>query len=298
VDHEPPAGPGLSALPAARRPLGLVLGAGGARGVAHIGVLGVLEREGLPIDLVVGASMGALVAAGWAVGLSAEAMARAYTEAPLRQLLLRPCLRQGGLIHPGALEAFLTRLFGPQQIEELDRPFAAVAVSLRTGREVVIRHGPLVDAVMASIAIPLVFPPRRLRDDYYVDGGLVDPVPTSVAQALGARTVVAVDADVHAPHPVRDTPLGPLARLALAGLVRTPEGPPTRGWVLRRLAETAWREPRRRPSADVLIQPAFGRMTANSFHRGRDCLAWGEAAARAALPRLRALAAPDPSPAR
>jgi NTE family protein len=297
MEHEPPAGPGLSELPAARRPLGLVLGAGGARGVAHIGVLRVLEREGLPIDLAVGASMGALVAAGWAAGLSAEAMARAYTEAPLRQLLLRPSLRQGGLIAPGGIEAFLRQLFGTRRIEELGRRLAVVAVSLRTGRAVVLRRGPLVDAVMASIAIPLVFPPRRLGDDYYVDGGSVDPVPTEVAEALGARTIVAVDADIHAPHPLRDTPLGPLARRALRGLVRVSNGPPTRRWVLRRLAETAWCVPRPRPRADVLIQPAFARMTANSFHRGRDCLAWGEAAAWAALPRLRALAALGPASA-
>ena len=107
-----------------------------------------------------------------------------------------------------AIEAFLARLFGDRRIEELALPFAVVAINLRTLRADVIRSGPLLDAVMASITIPLVFPPRRLGDDYYIDGGLLDPLPTSVVEAMGARTVMAIDADVYGMHPLRDTPLG------------------------------------------------------------------------------------------
>jgi NTE family protein len=276
------------------RPLGLVLGAGGARGFAHIGALKAIRRTGLPIDLVVGASMGSLIGAGLAAGLSPEAMEHECLRAPLRRLLLRPHFRRpGGLLDTTAIEAFLERLFGQCRIEDLELPFAPMAINLRTLQAEVIRSGPLVPAIMASIAIPLIFPPRRLGDDYYIDGGLLDPLPTAVAREMGARAVVAVDADVHGPHPLRDTPLGALARSALRRLVRTPPGSPTRRWVLLRLVELTAGARRARPRADVLIRPAFGRMTANDFHRGRHSIALGEVAAYQALPRLRDLLAPE-----
>jgi NTE family protein len=287
----------LGELDPACRPLGLVLGAGGARGFAHIGALKVLRQAGLPIDLVVGTSMGGLVGAAVAAGLTAEVMEHECLQAPLRRLLLRPSLRRpGGLLDTTALEAFLERLFGRRRIEELELPFAVMAINLRTLQTEVFRSGPLVPAIMAGIAIPLVFPPRRLGDDYYVDGGLLDGLPTSVARAMGARTVVAIDADVHGLHLLRDTPLGILARSVLRTLIRTPRGSPTRRWILLRLVELTAGARRAPPRADVLIRPTYGRMTANDFHRGGHSITLGEAAAREALPRLQALRAPEGPP--
>src|SRR5215208_1051738 len=265
------------------RPLGLVLGAGGARGFAHIGALKVLRAAGLPVDLVVGASMGSLIGAALASGLAPEVMENECLQLSLRHLLLRPRLRGPSILDVSAIEAFLARLFGDRRIEELALPFAVVAINLRTLRADVIRSGPLLDAVMASITIPLVFPPRRLGDDYYIDGGLLDPLPTSVVEAMGARTVLAIDADVYGMHPLRDTPLGRPVSWLLRALVRTPRATPTRRWVLRRLAELMAGARRARPRADVLIRPTFGRMTANDFHRGRRSIALGEVAAREAL---------------
>jgi NTE family protein len=279
----------LTAVSPARRPLGLVLGAGGARGFAHIGALKVLRQAGLPIDLVVGASMGSLISAALATGLPPESMEAECLQLPLRRLLLRPCLRGASLLDTAAIEAYVLRLFGERRIEDLALPCAVMAINLRTLEAEVIRSGPLVDAVMASITIPLVFPPRQLGDDYYVDGGLLDPLPTTVAAKMGARTVVAVDADVHGWHPLRDTPLGVLAQRVLRALVRAPHGAPTRRWVLRRLAELMAGARRARPRADVVIRPTFGRMTANDFHRGGRSIALGEAAARRALPELQTL---------
>lgn len=286
----------LREAPPSRRPLGLVLGAGGARGFAHIGALKVLRRAGLPIDLVVGASMGALIGAAVAAKLPPAVMEDACLQAPLRRLLLRPSLRvPGGLLDAASIESFLAELFGRRRIEELELPFAVMAINLRTLEAEAIREGPLVDAVMASIAIPLIFPPRRLGEDYYTDGGLIDPLPTTVARTMGARTVVALDADVNGLHPLRDTPLGVLARSALRAVVRAPRGSPTRRWVLLRLVELTAGRPRARPRADLVIRPSFRRVTANDFHRGRHCIALGESAAREALPRLRALLLPTQS---
>lgn len=279
--------------PASRRPLGLVLGAGGARGFAHIGALKVLQGAGLPIDLVVGASMGALIGAAVAANVSPEVIEHECLRAPLWRLLLRPSLRvPGGLLDATAIETFLGELFGRRRIEELELPFAILAINLRTLEAEVIREGSLVDAVMASIAIPLVFPPRRLGDDYYIDGGLLDPLPTTVAGAMGARTVVALDADVNGLHPLRDTPFGVLARSVLRALVRAPQDSPTRRWVLLRLVELTAGRPRVLPQADVVIRPTFRRVTANDFHRARHCITLGESAARRAIPPLRALLAP------
>jgi NTE family protein len=279
------------------RPLGLVLGAGGARGFAHIGALKVLRAAGLPVDLVAGASLGSVIGAALAAGFAPEVMENEYLQLPPRHLL-RPRLRGPSILDVSAVEAFLARLFGDRRIEELALPFAVVAINLRTLRADVMRSGPLLDAVMASITIPLVFPPRRLGDDYYIDGGLLDPLPTSVVEAMGARTVVAIDADVHGMYPLRDTPLGRPVSWLLRALVRTPRATPTPRWVLRRLAELMAGARRARPRADVLIRPTFGRMTANDFHRGRGSIALGEVAAREALPRIQAFLAAEREPDR
>jgi NTE family protein len=279
----------------ARRPIGLVLSAGGARGFAHVGALKVLCAAGLPVDLLVGASMGSLIGAALAAGVAPEAMEQTCVQASLRHLLLRPRLHGPSLLDTAALEALLVRLVGDRRFEDLERPFAVTVVNLRTLEQEVVRSGPVVDAVMASIAIPLVFPPRRLGNDYYLDGGLLDPLPTSVARQLGARTIVALDADMRGYHPLRDTPLGPAVCWLLRGVPQPPERPPSRRWVLRCLAEILQRARRGPPDADAVIQPRFGRMSANDFHRSRAAIRLGELAARAALPHLAALLAAPPA---
>ncbi|MDA7424613.1 patatin-like phospholipase family protein [Thalassococcus lentus] len=174
--------------------LGLALGSGGARGWCHIGVLRELKSQGMEPDVVAGCSMGALVGAVWAAGKldALEDWARSLTKARfLRYLDLR--LDRGGLVEGSAITQVLSEIGLPDRIEDLDRPFLAVATDMATGREIWLKQGPLIPAIRASIAIPGVFSPCQHDGRWLLDGGLINPVPTSACRALGAARTIAVN---------------------------------------------------------------------------------------------------------
>lgn len=177
-----------------RRPrIGLALGSGSARGWAHIGVIRALEQAGIKPDIVCGTSVGALVGAAYAAGELDR------LEAWVRKLGVGDVLAfmdvslSGGVLKGERLVEFLRRNVVDRSIEELPTPFAAVATLLHTGAEVWLRSGSTVEAVRASIALPGLFSPVFHDDSLLVDGGLVNPVPVSVALAMGADLVIAVD---------------------------------------------------------------------------------------------------------
>lgn len=174
--------------------LGLALGSGGARGWCHIGVLRALEEQGVKPDVVAGCSMGALVGAAWAAGRldALEDWARGLSKTRfLGYVDLR--LDGGGLVKGQAISDVLEDIGLPDRIEDLPRPFLAVATDMATGREVWLREGPLIPAVRASISIPGVFSPQELDGRWLLDGGLINPVPTSATRALGATCTIAVN---------------------------------------------------------------------------------------------------------
>jgi len=177
---------------ARRAKIGVALSAGGAAAMAEIGVISELVAAGIPIDFVAGTSAGAIVGAAYAAGHLPEfaAIMRALTRRRVLTLF-DPKWPRGGLLE-GARAMTLMRPYFGTRFESLLRPFAAVAADLRTGDEVILREGSVADAVRASIAIPGVFTPIRRGDQLLVDGGLVNPIPVSVARTLGAEVVIAV----------------------------------------------------------------------------------------------------------
>lgn len=176
------------------RPLvGLALGSGSARGWAHVGVIGALEQAGIRPDLVCGTSIGALVGAAYAAG-ELERLEQWLLGLGLKEVVaFMDVSLSSGLLKGERLMDFFRRNFADRPIEELTMPFAAVATSLRTGAEVWLRHGSSLDAVRASIALPGLFAPTVREGSVLVDGGLVNPVPVSLARAMGADIVIAVD---------------------------------------------------------------------------------------------------------
>jgi len=206
--------------------IGLALSGGGARGIAHIGVLKVLEREKIPVDLIAGTSMGGVVGGLYACGYSAEELEKLalqinwqelFSNAPPRLSLLpsqreesekylfqiyfeglKPSIPKG-LITGQKLTNLFTQLTMQANFEagsdfdKLKIPFRAVSTDLATGQEVVLGNGDLSEALRATMAIPLVFTPVELGGRYLVDGGLVDPVPVVVTKNMGADFVIAVD---------------------------------------------------------------------------------------------------------
>ena len=178
----------------ARRPLvGLALGSGSARGWAHIGVIHALERAGIRPDIVCGTSIGAVVGAAYAAG---EFDRLEQWALGLRKRDVASLMDPGpglGLIRGQRLLAFFRNNVEDRDLGELDTPFAAVATSLQSGAEVWLRDGSMLDAVWASIALPGLLPPVERDGSLLVDGGLVNPVPVSLARAMGADVVIAVD---------------------------------------------------------------------------------------------------------
>lgn len=177
-----------------RKPkVGLVLGGGSALGWAHVGVIRSLERAGIHPEMVCGTSIGALVGAAYAAGQldSFEKWLLGMRVADVVGFM--DVSLNGGVLKGERLMKFFRRSFVDRPIEELRMPFAAVSTSLHTGAEVWLRNGSTVEAVRASIALPALFTPVRRDGMTLVDGGLVNPVPVSLARAMGAELVIAVD---------------------------------------------------------------------------------------------------------
>jgi NTE family protein len=183
-------------LPPRDKPrVALVLGSGAARGWAHIGVIRELEDMGIKPDLVVGASVGAVVAGAYASGNldPFEAWISSLGRFDIIRLLDAK-MTGGGFLRGDSLMGAIEKRIGNPNIEDLQMPFACVAAELGTGREVWLREGPLLDACRASIALPGLFAPSRYDPGrLLVDGGLVNPVPVSLARAMGGDVVIAVN---------------------------------------------------------------------------------------------------------
>ncbi|HET9736178.1 MAG TPA: patatin-like phospholipase family protein, partial [Burkholderiales bacterium] len=171
----------------------MALGAGGARGWAHIGVIRALAEAGVKPDVVSGTSMGALVGAAYAAGELERLEGWAKSLGRKDVLGLMDFTLRGGLIRGVKLFDFFRARVADRDVAALQLPFGAVATELTTGREVWLREGSMFDAVRASIAIPGVFSPVMRSGQLLVDGGLVNPVPVSLCRALGADIVIAVD---------------------------------------------------------------------------------------------------------
>ena len=266
--------------------IGMVLSGGGARGLAHIGVLKVLEHEGVPIDLLTGTSMGGLIAAGYAAGLTPEQMEQeALRMGRLRNLasLVDRRMPRTGLFAGKRVQEYLTQLFGDTTFPDLRVPLAVVAVDLVQGEEVVLQEGPIVEAIRATVSLPGVFAPLHLDGRLLVDGGVLNNLPVDVARQMGADVTIAVNVQtkfngVHA-------------------LLNTEQRRFFTQWAL--IVETlraclALMECRltehklAQAPPEVLIKPALSKSVTilGSFNRPEEIIAAGEAAATTALPQI------------
>jgi NTE family protein len=270
--------------------VGLALSGGGARGLAHIGVLRVLEQEGIPVDFLAGTSMGGVIAAGYAAGLSAEFMAaEAQRMGQLRSLiaLMDRSLPRLGLFEGQKVQEYLTGHLGNITFDELKIPLALVAVDLVMGEEVVLRSGRVADAVRATISLPGVFAPFRLDGHLLVDGGVLNNLPANVVRERGADIVIAVD--VSSSCTLESFTLDdrgnshlPLAQVPLIlDTLRQAVNIMESRLVSYKLAEA---------QPEILIRPALGEgiTTLGGFGRATEVIAAGEAAAAVAVPTIRA----------
>ncbi len=187
-----------------KKQIALVLGSGGARGLAHIGVIKLFEENHIPIDIITGTSIGAMVGGFYAAGVNVKSMEKIIRDADKIMVakIMVPKFFAPGFIDNKRIIEFIRGYVGDVKIEDLKIPFACVATEFVTGEEVIFTKGPLVDAIVASISIPTIFQPILLNDQYLLDGGLSNPLPISVAKKMGADKIVAVNVS---PNPKRIT---------------------------------------------------------------------------------------------
>jgi len=250
--------------------LGLALGGGAARGMAHIGVLRVLKREGINVDYLAGTSMGAVVAAVTAVGTDPNYLAR-LAEKLRWETLVDIRFNKIGLISGEKIEQVIKVLTKNRNFEDLQMPLAIVAADLSSGEPVIFRSGPIYSAVRASIAIPGVFEPVRCGNRMLVDGGIINNVPVKPTRDLGADVVIAVDVS----HDQENNE----PRNFVEVLFKAFE------------VMGAYINKEQLDSADLVLTPNTDKIGPAGFYKAAECIAAGEQAAEEALPRIRELLA-------
>lgn len=246
--------------------IGLALGGGAAKGFAHVGVIKVLEANGIVPDIITGTSAGSVVGSLYAAG---------YTPQQLQQLagkmdethLADITLSSNGFIKGDKLQNFINGLVHNRPIEKLNKPFGAVATELDTGKEIIFRYGNTGQAVRASASIPNVFQPVVINGKRYVDGGLVSPVPVTAARDMGANFVIAVDISAR-----------PRARAASGFMSILDQS-------LSIMSVNALKYQLKQ--ADVVIQPKVQDLASASFNARDQAIRAGEQAAEQAIVLIR-----------
>jgi NTE family protein len=261
-----PASPTPIATPAPIK-IGLALGGGAARGFAHIGVIKALEAQGITPDIIVGTSAGALVGVLYASGLNGFELQKVALEIDENQVS-DWSLPDRGVIKGEALQNFVNRIVGNRLLEKLPRRFAAVATDLKTGEATIFNSGNSGAAVRASSAVPGIFQPVQINGREYVDGGLVSPLPISIARKLGATFVIAVDISAKpADGKTRSTSDVMLQTFAIMG-------------------QTISRH--EQLDADIVVRPITAELPATDFVGRHKAVLEGEKAAAAVMPQIKA----------
>jgi NTE family protein len=296
--------------PRQRASIGLALGGGAARGWSHIGVIQALEECGIKPDIVCGTSIGALVGAAYSAGKLDSFKDWAAGLTIKNVISFMDIALNGGVLKGERLMDFFRQKFIDCPIEEMKIPFGAVATALHTGAEVWLRNGSTLDAIRASIALPGLFSPVWNSGKLLVDGGLVNPVPVSLARAMGADIVIAVDLS-------SDT-LG--RHLIQARAVASNPGSPGSEWVRKMKADLGSflsvedKDEQRLPSMldvvasslnimqvritrsrmageppDIIITPKLAHLGLLDFHQARPAIEAGRQAVQLCLPALNGL---------
>jgi NTE family protein len=262
--------------------VGLALGGGAARGMAHIGVLDVLEREEIPIDMIAGTSIGGMVGAFRARGQDSSVMKELALKLNVMKMLSLAdlALPKSGLFGGKAVINLLEKTMGNDvKFEELPIPLALVATDIVTGEEVVIDRGSVLDGVRATISIPGIFTVAKWRGRYLVDGGLVNPVPVNVLKTMGADFIIAVNV-------MPDVSTSVHRLKSSSG--KKPKEPNIFHVILQSLyigtniiAKTSLE------GADIVITPDTAHIHPGEFQHAAECIELGEIAAREAIPEIK-----------
>ena len=270
--------------------LGLCLSGGGARGFAHIGVLRILEREGIPVEILSGTSMGGVIAAGYAAGLDTyelEQIALDGTQKKHFRHLFDPVIpNEGGFIQGKQVLEFFQQIFGEKTFADLPRKAAVVVVDLNSRREIILDEGNVALALRATTSVPGVFKPLELDDLLLVDGGVLNNLPVDVTYQLGADIVIAVDISLN-----RESSFGHWVNnrfwmpSSITSMVEVLDG------TLTTLRTAVQENNTRNYPPDLLIYPEMPESinTFTGYQRASESIMAGESATEKLLPQIDAL---------
>jgi NTE family protein len=265
-----------------RKKVGLALSGGAARGLAHVGVLAVLQQEGIPIDMIAGTSAGAIMGAIYASSLDTAKMKLQAVDPSWkgRAPMIDPSFPKTGLIKGRKIRKILSDFIGGNiNFSDLKIPFACVTTDIDSGEEIVIDSGPVLDALRATISIPGIFTVLKYRGRYLVDGGLTTPVPVNIVRDMGADIVIAVNVNPDVTGRISKTSKKRIAarkepnifQVMMQSIYIT-----THSLAVNNMA-----------GADIVIEPDLADISAGEFSRAEELVELGEQACREALTEIR-----------
>ena len=267
------------------RKIGLALSGGAARGLSQVGVLQILQKEGIPIDMIAGTSSGAICGSSYAWDQDTARMVRDTIDVNWKKLrpLIDPSFPKTGFIKGKKITRLLsTYVGGNTRFSDLKIPFVCVATDIDTGEEVVIDSGPVAEAVRASISIPGIFRLVERDGKYLVDGGLSTPVPVEVVRRMGADFIIAINTNPDVAYRMTKTPKK-----------KKPHKEPNIFQVMLQsvyiatysLAQTS------SANADIVIEPDLSDIGAGDFNKTRELLKRGREAGQKAIPEIKRMLA-------
>lgn len=248
--------------------IGLALGAGGAKGLAHIGVLQVLIKESIPIDLIAGSSMGAIVGAAHAAGTDIDLLAK-LAVCLNQSLFVDVTIPRMGLLKGDKASEFIKLITHGKDFNELEIPLVVMATDLERGEKVILKEGRVVEAVRASMSIPGIFQPVQHNGRILVDGAVSERIPTSVLKDMGADFIIGVDVKSSSS-----------ARIEIKNIYD----------VIMQSIDILEKESSKNSLllADVIISPDVGKVGTTDFHLAQECIDMGRSAAEEKLDEIKA----------
>jgi len=265
-----------------RKKIGLALSGGGARGLAHIGVLKILQKEEIPIDMIAGTSAGALVGAVYAQEKDADLIKNQVLDLDWKRLasLVDITLPRTGFVGGKKVTNLLGEFIGGDvKFDDLKIPLACVATDIITGEEVVIKEGSVLQAARASISIPILFTLAKWKSRYLVDGGLVNPVPVNILREMGADFIIAVNVIpriTERAHHVGKKGAGAYKEPNIFSVIMQSMYIATDVLVRSCLED-----------ADIVIKPQVAHLSPHDFHRAKEFILQGELAAQDSISEIK-----------
>lgn len=265
-----------------RKKVGLALSGGAARGLAHVGVLRVLQKEGIPIDMIAGTSAGAVIGAGYAWDQDTVRITKDALDASWKKMapMIDPSIPRTGFIKGKKIQDLISQYVGGNiRFSDLKIPFACVATDIDTGEEVVIDSGSVPEALRSSISIPGIFTVVKREGRYLVDGGLTTPVPVEVVRRMGADFIIAVNVNPDVTYRMGKTGQARVAAHKEPNIFQV---------IMQSIYITTYSLARNSlENADVVIEPDLSHIGAGDFNKARELITRGRQAAQDAIPEIK-----------